>query len=294
MEQQEKIPWRQVVPLKWYSELAGLRHKVGHRPVLLICDSAFDQEYFAFDQEWAVFYLRNVNLQVPEYYGYLGAFKPFMQRARSTTEPADFLLVSEHLEGAVWENHRFSLLELAAQPKLIGVQGPNAVGHVNGKPFAWLGNNATRFLIVSKIAQTANFSALECLAGPRCSRDKDRHIHISIGGNLRKVDVSGVLSIEVSLKPGLNVLEIACQDFPTVSPQPSRVDTKFDSTDIVTDLRKFRHNATGIQREIQSVFGITESAARKCYRIETIGQCRRPIFVGFIHLRTKRSKAKRT
>ena len=41
MEQQAKIPCRQVIPVKWYSDLADLRHKVGNRPVLLVCDNAF-------------------------------------------------------------------------------------------------------------------------------------------------------------------------------------------------------------------------------------------------------------
>jgi hypothetical protein len=40
MEQQEKIPRRQVLPMNWYSELAGLQHRVRSRPMLLVCDSA--------------------------------------------------------------------------------------------------------------------------------------------------------------------------------------------------------------------------------------------------------------
>ena len=141
----------------------------------------FAQEYNDFDQEWAVFFLRHVNLKVPEYFGYLGAelYEPLMQRAKSTSEPAAFVLVNERIEGAVWKNQRFSLLELGSQPILIGVQAPSGLEHVNGKPFVWLGNNATRFLIVSKIAQTATFSAGECLTGPSRPEDKDRQIRIS-------------------------------------------------------------------------------------------------------------------
>ena len=77
----------------------------------------------------------------------------------SLSEPAAFVLVNKPIEGAVWKNQRFSLLELGSQPILIGVQAPNGLEQVNGKPFVWLGNNATRFFIVSKIAQTATFSA---------------------------------------------------------------------------------------------------------------------------------------
>ena len=88
MEQQEKVPWREVIPVKWYSDLANLRHKVGNRPVLLVCDNAFDQLYYGFDQEWAVFFLRQINLKVPEYFGYLGAYESFMKRAKSISEPA--------------------------------------------------------------------------------------------------------------------------------------------------------------------------------------------------------------
>ncbi len=220
VEQYAKIPHRQVIPMKWYSDLANLQDKVGNRPVLLVCDNAFSQDY-VFDQEWAVFFLRHVNLKVPEYFGYLGAklYEPIMQRAKSISEPAAFVLVNERIEGAIWKNQRFSLLELGSQPILIGVQAPSGPEHLNGKPIVWLGNNATRFFIVSKIAQTAIFSAEECLTGPSRPEDKDRQIRISIDGNVWQADVSGTLSLEVPLKPGLNYLDIACQDSSTVSEQ---------------------------------------------------------------------------
>jgi hypothetical protein len=217
---EQKIEWRDVRPVKWYSDLAELRHKVGNRPILLVCDTAFDQEYNDLDQEWAVYFLRHVNLKVPAYFGYLAGFDWFMQRAKSPSEPAAFVLVNESIEGAAWRNERFSLLELRSQAKLIGVQGADGSKQLNGKPFVWLGKTASRFLIVSTIAQTAKFSALECLTGPNRLEDKDRQIRISIGGKVWwQADVSGALSIEVPLKPGLNFLDFACQDSPTVSAQ---------------------------------------------------------------------------
>jgi hypothetical protein len=217
MEQQEKIPFRQVIPMRWYSDLAGLRHKVGNRLVLLVCDNAFAEEYNDFDQEWAVFFLRHINLKVPEYFGYLGAGGPLMPRAKSTSEPAAFVLVNKRVEGAVWNNQRFSLFELNSQPILISVQAPDGLEHVDGKPFVWLGNKPTRFFIISKVAQTANFSAEGCLTGP--SRPEGRQIRISIGGDVWQADLSGALSFQVPLKPGLNFLDIACQDSSTVSEQ---------------------------------------------------------------------------
>jgi hypothetical protein len=220
MEQYAKIPFRQVIPMKAYSDLAGLWHKVGNRPVLLVCDKAFAQEYNDFDQEWAVFFLRHVNLKVPEYFGYLGAYESLMKRAKSTSEPAAFVLVNKRMEGAVWQNHRFSLLALGSQPILINVQASNGLEQVNGKPIVWLGNNQTRFFIVSKIAQTATFSAEECLTDPSRPEGKDRQIRISADGNVWQADVSRALSLQVPLKPGLNFLDIACQDSPTDSAQP--------------------------------------------------------------------------
>jgi hypothetical protein len=225
MEQQEKIPFRQVIPMRYYSDLASLRHKVGSRPVLLVCDDAFAQEYKDFDQEWAVFFLRHVNLKVPEYFGYLGAGGPLMPRAKSTSEPAAFVLVNKRIEDVVWANQRFSLLELPVQAKLVDVQAPNGLQQANGKPFVWLGNNATRFLIVSKIAQTATFSAAECLTGPSRPEYKDRQIRVSIGSDVWQTDVSGALSLQVPLKPGLNFLDISCQNSSTVSEQTNG-DTK--------------------------------------------------------------------
>ena len=220
MEQYAKVPFRQVIPMRLYSDLANLRRKVGDHPVLLVCDKAFAQEYNEFDQEWAVFFLRHINLKVPEYFGYLGAYESFMKRAKSISEPPAFVLVNKRMEGAVWQNHRFSLLELASQPILIGVQAPNGLEDVNGKPFVWLGNNVTRFLIVSKIAQTATFSAAVCLTGPSHPEDKNRQIRMSIGGNVWQAEVSGTLSIQVPLKSGLNFLGIASQDASMVSAQP--------------------------------------------------------------------------
>ena len=136
-----------------------------------------------------LFFLRRVNLEIPKYIGLYPDFDPSMRRAKSFIEPAAFVLVNGPIEGAIWKNERFSLFELADQAKLIGVgttvsfapfaeldwfQAPNGLEHPNGKPFVWLGNNATRFLIVSSIAQTANFSAWEYLAGPGRPQDRDR------------------------------------------------------------------------------------------------------------------------
>jgi hypothetical protein len=216
---EQKISWNEVKPLRWYSDLADLRHKVGNRPVLLICDDAFDPENNDFDQEWAVFFLRHVNLKVPVYFGYLGGFDSFMQRARSPSEPPDFALVNEPIEGAIWKNERFSLLELGSRAKLIGVQNVNGLEEVNGKPFVWLGNEASRFLIISNNTQKANFSAW--LTGPIRPVDKNREIHISIGGKVWQKEVSGRLSIELPLKEGLNLLDIAYLDSPTVSTRPN-------------------------------------------------------------------------
>jgi len=231
MEQQKKIPWRKVTPIKWYSDLANLRHMVGNRPVLLVCDNAFHQEPTLdppntyFDQAWAIYFLRRVNLKVPEYFGVFEAFDPYMQRAKSVTEPVAFVLANGPIEGAIWKNERFSLFELADEAKVIGVRAPNGLEHVNGKPFVWLGNSPTRFLIVSSIAQTANFWAWESLTGPSRPEENDRQIRISIGSKVWQAGLSGALSLQVPLKPGLNFLDIAYQDSSTVSAQANG-DTK--------------------------------------------------------------------
>jgi hypothetical protein len=220
MEHQNKIPWTKVLPIKWYADLAHLRNRVGNRPVMLVCDNAFDQEHSDFDQDWALFFLKHVNLKVPKYIGVLGlAFDQYMQGAKSISEPAAFVLINEPTEDAVWKNERFSLCELGDQSRLVKVLAPNGLQHVNGKPFVWLGNTPVRFLIVSSIAQTAKFSALECLTGSSLPEDRDRRIRISIGGNVWQTDVSGALSLQVPLKPGLNFLDIARDDSSTVSAQ---------------------------------------------------------------------------
>jgi hypothetical protein len=211
---EQQIPWRVVRPVKWYSDLAGLKHIVADRPILLICDSIFDRDYNEFDQEWAAFFLRHLNVKIPVYHGYLAGFGSFMDRAKTPSEPPAFVLVNGLVEGALWKNEHFSLLELGSEAKLIGVQGPG-LGIVNSKPFAWLGKTATRFLLVSKNAQTAIFSAW--LTGPGRPEDEKRQIGISIGGNTWQTEASGALSIQVPLKAGLNYLDVLSEESPTVS-----------------------------------------------------------------------------
>ena len=218
--------------MKWYSDLARLRQRVGNRPVLLVCDYIFDRENAWFDQDWALFFLRRVNLEIPKYIGLYPDFGPYMRQAKSFIEPSAFVLVNGSIEGAIWKNERFSLFELADQARLIGVgttvslaafakldwfQAPNGLELPNGKPFVWLGNNATRFLIVSSKAQTREIFRRGNIAGPGRPEDRDRHVRIAIGGNVFQAAVTGSLSIEVPLKPGLNYLDIVCQDPPTVS-----------------------------------------------------------------------------
>ena len=195
MEQQEKIPFRQVIPMKLYSDLAGLRHRVGSRPVLLVCDYIFDRESAWFDQDWA-FFLRRVNLGILKYIGLYPEVGPSMRQAKSFIEPAAFVLVNGPIEGAIWKNERFSLFELTDQAKLIGVgttvslaafakldwfQAPNDLELPNGKPFVWLGNNATRFLIVSKQGADRKFFCVGISSRPGLPQDRDRHLRISIG-----------------------------------------------------------------------------------------------------------------
>jgi hypothetical protein len=227
MEQHGRIPFRRLIPTRLYSELTGLRRQVSDRPVLLVCDNAFDPIYYDFDQEWAVFFLRQINLKIPEYFGYLGAelYKPVMQRAKATGEPADFVLVNKRIEGALWNNQRFSLLALGDQPTLIGVTAPAGSEQVNGKPFVWLGNKATQFLIVSKTEQTATFSATGSLTGSSRPQGEDQQIRISIGGDVWRANLAGTLSVQVPLKPGLNHLEITYPDSSAVSERSSG-DTK--------------------------------------------------------------------
>jgi hypothetical protein len=93
------------------------------------------------------FFLRHVNIKVPAYYGYLWAFDSFMQRAKAPSEPVAFVLINEPIDGAVWKNERFSLLELGSQAKLLGVRSANGLEPVN-EDFVWLGEKASRFLIV--------------------------------------------------------------------------------------------------------------------------------------------------
>jgi hypothetical protein len=107
------------------------------------------------------------------------------------------------------------------QARVIGVRGVDGVEQVNGAPFVWLGNKASRFLIVSKIAGPATFSAWECSTGPGGPENEHRQIRVSINGKVQEVDVSGAFSMEVPLKPALNFLDLIRQDPPMAAAQSS-------------------------------------------------------------------------
>jgi hypothetical protein len=60
------------------------------------------------------------------------------------------------------------------------------------------------------------------VTGPSRPESEDQQMRVSIGDKLWQVNVSGALSLEVPLNPGLDFLDIARQDSPAFAAQPDR------------------------------------------------------------------------
>jgi hypothetical protein len=196
----------QDVKLSVYSGLRSLQKIVGEKSIALICHEDFDQQ-------WATFFLRNANLDIERYTVYMKAALPLMVHARAPGGPAKYVLTDYDTKHGLWHNSRLRLVKVDSRPEIIGIDAPNGIEGIN-QSFIWLGNEHVIFYITSEKEQTGSFAAK---ADPGPSRpDKLRTLTVLSDQHSRRMPVGPSFSWVLHLHPGLNKVEVWCNEQRTI------------------------------------------------------------------------------
>jgi hypothetical protein len=216
----------QEVRIKVFSDLKQLQKVVEEKPIALICHEDFDQQ-------WAAFFLRKVNLVVQRYTTYMAAAMPFMTRARASQESPKYVLTNYCVKRAVWRNSRLRLVRTDSPPEIVGIDAPNSTEGKN-QDFVWLGNDSTRFYVTSDREQNACFTA-KAVPGPSRPGDDLRTITLRSGQETQRLPLSASFSCILRLHTGLNEVWVWCEEQRTIL----KVGPSGDARTMLVGLRDF-------------------------------------------------------
>jgi hypothetical protein len=168
---------------------------------------------FAFDQDWAAFFLRGVPLKIPTPLGYFKA--PVMALAEYAQGEPNFVLTDTWSKHAVWQNEQFLLVPREKFVSYEFLDGPNQIERVRGKPFVWIGNRPTVFTVESPSQRVISFYAMQGWLGPSLASVPTRTIIVKAGGFQRSIVTTGAFSVAFPAELGENRVEIWCADGPS-------------------------------------------------------------------------------
>jgi hypothetical protein len=203
--------------MKPFVELEKMAITFGGRPVLLSCSDDFNQE-------WAIYFLRDYPLEVMRERGYIAQVESQarMEQSKPYLESARYLLADSRQAGAIWHNQVFWLI---ARPTILYpvqvVTSPNGLETLRGFPFLWIGDEPVKFSIRADQPCRAILTADELRLGPSAPNLPVRHLWVKSGNEIGKLTVQSKFAVELELEQGMNEIEIRCEDQPTVLQQPN-------------------------------------------------------------------------
>lgn len=208
----DSLPINDEVSMKPYQQLSQIRDLVGKEGIILKIRSAFDQE-------WAVFFLRDVPLKIPTPQGYMTMphILPVMAQAEYADGEPNFALSDIRSHHAIWQNQKFRLVPRDKSVSYEFVDGPNQVERVRGKRFVWIGSNPTSFTVESPSRQVIWFYALQGWLGPSLPNAPTRTIVVNTDNFRKSIVTTGVFSVEFPVEPGKSRVEVWCEDKPSAT-----------------------------------------------------------------------------
>src|ERR1700730_14443829 len=198
-------PWRQERRLTDFVNLAQLSKICRDRPIRISTEDWFVQM-------WAVFFLRDRKLIIPNPLLYLrtpGLFPP--GSAPDLTQDTCVLLDEVRRDGA-GNGGRFTLLEHARPVEIVSVEGPNQPFYWSGDPFIWLGNEAEKFAILAQSNMTSRFVVPDVWPGTSVLGGPARTLMLKAGDRTSEIPVQKQLSIDLQLHKGTNLVELWCKE----------------------------------------------------------------------------------
>lgn len=201
--------------IRSYEELSKCRRLIGSHTLRIICDSPF-KEF------WGIFYLRDLNIELPV--GHLvQARLKLLTRAKQPPEEASYTLVDTPSKDCIWKNRVYSIHKTRPL-EICGVwepRGLSALERQNGKISLWLNNEPMNFVIASSRQARATLSIGELVPGPSRIGDSRRTLILRNGDSIRRFPALGSLSLDLSLRHGINSIEMWCEELPDVKSLPN-------------------------------------------------------------------------
>jgi hypothetical protein len=200
--------------IKSYEQIQGLGKIVQNQAVALACKNDFECE-------WAVYYARQLNIQVLRYQGYLKAYKPVIAQSHDNDQVPAYLLSDYPVPNSIWHNRTFWLTGLGSGISLISIDSPNGLEWWDGKRFLWIGDQPTRFFIYSAKECRAMLQSEAVLMGPSIRRSDYRILCVKSDDAVRDLDVIERFNILLQLHRGMNEVEVWGKEKPEILRQPN-------------------------------------------------------------------------
>jgi hypothetical protein len=127
-------PWRIEHKIAPCLELKNLKRISGNAPIRLLTQSAFNQQ-------WAVFFMQDYDLEISQRLGYLRGIRQGLRKISADQEKGCFFLSDGKIKEAIWHNEVFSLQSHLDRLELLEIDAPNGVETVQGDSFVWLNNH---------------------------------------------------------------------------------------------------------------------------------------------------------
>ncbi len=215
----ERFQNRDAIPfiakkIKSYEQIQGLGKIVQNQAVALACNHDFECE-------WALYYARQLNVQVLGYKGYLKAYKPVIAQSHDNDQVAAYILSDYPVPNSIWHNRTFWLTGLGSGVLLVSIDSPNGFESWDGKRFLWIGDQLTRFLIYSGKECRVMLKSEAILMGPSIRRSDYRMLCVKSDDAVRDLEVSKCFNVLLQLHRGMNEVEVWCKDKPEILRQPN-------------------------------------------------------------------------
>jgi len=198
--------------IKFYEQIQGLGEIVRNQVVTLGCNNDFECE-------WAVYYARQLNMQILGYKGYLRAYEPVIFQDRDNDQVPAYILSDYPLSGSIWHNGVFWLTALASSPSLVSIDSPNGLDQIGEKRFVWIGNEPTKFFVYADSERIAVLTSDDVTMGPSINRSDNRRICVKSESRVRELEVSQRFSVSLQLRRGINEVDVWCTDKPEILEQ---------------------------------------------------------------------------
>jgi hypothetical protein len=206
-------PWRQKRHLGDFVNLYQIGKFCGQRPIRIST-----RDWFV--QMWAVFFLRDQKLIVPNPLLYLQ--NSGLLSTGPATDPMQdaWVLLDAPRKDGTWKDGQLTLLEHPDPVELMSVEGPNQLFRWLGDPFVWLNDETEKFTVLAQYDMTARLVVPDVWIGAQRPENVVHTLILRLGEKTSEIPVQKQVSLDLPLHRGINCIELRCKKPDTMTLLP--------------------------------------------------------------------------